>query len=138
MNRPGAAARAASISSGEQTRPAIPARAAMRARARTTSGIVCSMPSARRSSSARLVSTVTPRIFTLPAAAWAARDSISKPPDVCTVSSSASFRAADATARATVSGMSCSLRSRKTRPPRDRTASMARSPSPTNSSSPTL
>ena len=41
-------------------------------------------------------------------------------------------------ARATVSGMSCSLRSRNTRPPRARTSSMARSPSATNSSSPTL
>ena len=37
----------------------------MRARARTISGIVCSIPSARRSSSARLVSTVTPRILHL-------------------------------------------------------------------------
>ena len=138
MKSPGAAPRAASISCDEQTRPAMPAFAAMRARARTISGIVASIPSARRSSCARLVKTVTPRIFTWPSAACAARDSISNPPEVCTVSSSASIRRADCTARATVSGMSCSLRSRKIRPPRLRTASTARSPSATNSSSPTL
>ena len=72
----------------DQPRDARPAPRCARAPA-PSPGSSASMPSARRSSSARLVSTVTPRIFTLPAAASAARDSISKPPEVCTVSSSA-------------------------------------------------
>jgi hypothetical protein len=120
------AARTSATSCGEHTMPAAPAFSASFARRTTASRMVPAMPSARRSSSDRLVSTVTPRMPGLPLATSTALRIISKPPAVCTVSSSAPRLVAEATARATVSGMSCSFRSRKTLPPRFCTASTAR------------
>jgi hypothetical protein len=95
-------------------------------------------PSAARSCSVKLVNTVTPRIPGVPEATAVARRIISTPPAVCTVNNSAPRAFAEDTARATVSGMSCNLRSRKIRPPRFRTISIAAAPAATNNSNPTL
>ena len=83
---PGAAPCAASISCGEQTRPAIPARAAMRARARHLGDRLLDPLGAQivlRQAGQHAVRAEQPR--PRPAAASAARAGVSWPPEVCSV-----------------------------------------------------
>ena len=88
------------------------------ARRTTASRMVPPMPSARKSSSDRLVNTVTPS--GLPFAPWPPGPPCASSRSRPRCARSATRRPSSSrrtTARATVSGMSCSFRSRKTLPP---------------------
>ena len=84
------------------------------------------------------VRTVTARSFRSPDRAATAASIIRGPPDACSVSSSAPRSDAASTACATVFGMSCSLRSRKTRFPRATSSRTTPGPPRVYSSKPTL
>ena len=121
----------------EATHPSSPASRASRQRWRTCpstdEGTPSSRPSAARS---RLVSTVTaitsgrrpPASMAAAVAASAAARIMAPPPEAWTLNMNTPRRAASRAAPATVLGMSWYLRSRKTSPPRLRTASMAAGP----------
>ena len=83
------------------------------------------------------VRTVTPTSPTPPAAACAAA-SMAAPPRVWTVAMETPRDAAAATAPATVFGMSCHLRSRKSSRPRARSSTRKGAPSRVISTDPTL
>src|SRR5207247_3444983 len=136
--------RTARISSAEATHPSSPASRASRQRWRTCpstdEGTPSSRPSAARS---RLVSTVTAitsgrRPPDPMAAASAAARIMAWPPEAWTLNMNTPRRAASRAAPATVLGMSWYLRSRKTSPPRLRTASTAAGPEAVKSWEPIL
>src|SRR5690348_1109718 len=109
--------RSSVTSCGEQTMPSRPLFLASSARRLTCSPVGAFWPTASRSCSSRLVSTVTPRSFmrVLRAACFAAAAAaciMAWPPLQWTVRNVGSSAAAAFTAPDTVLGMSCSLRSR--------------------------
>src|SRR5579862_3647048 len=106
--------RSKATSCGEQTTPSRPAAFANRARRRTCASTGPSWPVAARSLASRLVNTVTAKSFVrrAPRASTAARI-IASPPALWSVKNSGSSASAARTAPATVLGISCSFRSRK-------------------------
>src|SRR5215468_655209 len=109
-------ARTAATSLGEQTSPRAPADTASTASRRTASGSGPVIPIRSRSAGLSEVSRVTAAIIVDGAASTAAWIT-SGPPAACTVSTSGCSRATARAAPATVAGMSCSFRSRKTLTP---------------------
>src|SRR2546425_3720852 len=135
------------ISWGDATQPSRPAARASAARGRRWAATLAGTPTSRWSAlRSRLVSTVTPRqrgggtpkspaAFT---AASAAARAIARPPLAWMLSMKTPRRVASRTAAATVFGMSWNLRSRKTRKPRLRAASIAAGPAAVKSCEPIL
>src|SRR5438445_1375761 len=141
------ARRIAAISWGEATLPSSPASCASPQRwstwPSTEEATRSSLASAWRS---KLVSTVTARTSgrgsatgcSAPRAPFAAARIMARPPEACTLNMKTPSRTASRAAPSTVFGMSWNLRSRKTSPPRFRTASTAAGPTAVKSCEPIL
>src|SRR5712691_11025628 len=141
------ARRIAAISWGEATLPSSPASCASPQRwstwPSTEEATRSSLASAWRS---KLVSTVTARtsgrgsesVWDASRAPWAAARIMARPPEACTLNMKTPSRTASRAAPSTVFGMSWNLRSRKTSPPRFRTASTAAGPTAVKSCEPIL
>src|SRR6266446_5758063 len=141
------ALRIPAISWGEATLPSSPASCASPQRwstwPSTEEATRSSLASVRRS---RLVSTVTARtsgrgsesVWEASCAPWAAARIMARPPEACTLNMKAPSLTASRAAPSTVFGMSWNLRSRKTSPPRFRTASTAAGPMAVKSGEPIL
>src|SRR5579872_5637600 len=134
--------RSSATSCGEQTMPSRPLSLASSARRFTCSPVGPFWPTASRSRSSRLVSTVTPSSFmralrAVCFAASAAACIMARPPPQWTVRNVGSSEAAAFTAPETVLGMSCSLRSRNSGKP-CATSRTARGPLAAKNSSPSL